>query len=209
MKAKVIIWLHRCMAICGIFRCLRRILTVGMLPMSLVIGNPGVGHIRMTQLTHAQTLEPDPQQVAALQGTRHDIIVSARADRSDATYRIGDQLSLRITSNADVFLTILSIGGSGKVNVMIPNATEMLLRASAGRPIEVPAPSGRYAVRVQGPPGLELIKIVATTEPIESPVSGVGALAYDLPRILERRLANGYTVADVVIRIVDAANPVR
>jgi hypothetical protein len=161
------------------------------------------------QLTLTARAEADPQTIAALKSTRHDIAITVRADRPDATYRIGDPLSVRIEASADASLIILSIGGSGKVSVLVPNSVDRTMRVQGNRMIEVPASNGPYAIRVQGPVGLELIKVIGTTEPIEPPGGNTALLARDLLAILEHQAVRGYAVAEVVIRVIDGARPER
>ena len=168
--------------------------------------------ISMSIVIHAILASPalaDPQQIAALQSTRRDIAVSVRADRPDATYSIGEPLRMQLMATADVYVVVLSIGGSGKISVLIPNAVDRTVRLQSNRMLEIPTPNGPYNIRVQGPAGLELIKVIGTTEPIEPPSGDIPALARDLPTILDRQVMRGYAVSDLVIRIIEGPRPGR
>jgi hypothetical protein len=164
-------------------------------------------------------LTADQRQIAGLKSTRNDIALSAQLDKADATYRVGDKLGLTVTATADVYLTVLTVGSSGRVSVLAPNAHQKLVHARAREPVSIPAPDAPYAVRVGGPPGFELINIIATTEPVDllahepsgpagafrSLEAQAGTLARSLPLDLERMLQKGYVVAVLAIRVIDPA----
>jgi len=161
-------------------------------------------------------LSAGQRQIADLKSTRHDITISAQLDRPDATYRIGDGLELTLTASEDVFVTVLNVGSSGRVIVLVPNAHEKVVRSPTGTAITIPARHAPYAIRVGGPPGFELIRIIATKEPIDlfagqahQPGGIFRSLdkpAVDLARGLSadlgRQAKHGYVVADLVIRVI-------
>jgi hypothetical protein len=171
------------------------------------------------QSANPNGLSAEQRQLADLKSTRNDISISANVNNPDATYRVGEALKLTVTASEDVFLTILNVGGSGRTTVLVPNGHEKLVSAPAGRAIPIPTGDAPYVIRVGGPSGFELIKIIATKEPIdllagrgsqlEGPFRSLEAPAGMIARGLESdllgQLKQGYAVADIVIRVVDNA----
>ncbi|WP_454620429.1 DUF4384 domain-containing protein [Bradyrhizobium cenepequi] len=87
-------------------------------------------------------------------------------DRADATYALGETLRLAVKSNEDAYVTVFNIGASGKVTQLFPNGYQTNNRIKAGETIEVPSKSSESRIKVTGPVGIELIKVVATSKPI-------------------------------------------
>lgn len=91
--------------------------------------------------------------------------VSAWVNRSNNTYRAGDELQLYVRSNKDVYITVIDVGTSGKVHQVFPNAYERshLIKAHINTPI--PGKKTPYFFKVAGPVGNQLLKIIASESP--------------------------------------------
>src|SRR4051794_5222257 len=63
--------------------------------------------------------------------------VSLNTDRPDATYAIGEAARLFIRSNEDAFVNVFSIGPSGQVNQLFPNAYQRDSRVGANQVVEI------------------------------------------------------------------------
>ena len=87
-------------------------------------------------------------------------------DRADATYAVGESLRIGIKSNEDAFVTVFNIGASGKITQLFPNGFQADNRINAGETLEVPSKSSESHIKVGGPVGIELIKVVATSKPV-------------------------------------------
>lgn len=87
-------------------------------------------------------------------------------DRADATYALGETLRLAVKSNEDAYVTVFNIGASGKVTQLFPNGYQSNNRIKAGETLEVPSKSSESRIKVTGPVGIELIKVVATSKPV-------------------------------------------
>ncbi len=91
--------------------------------------------------------------------------VVAWVDHADNTYAVGEQVRLFVKASKDAYLTVLNVGASGRTTVLFPNAHQPETRVAANRVVEVPPPDSGTRIRVSGPTGRELIKVIATTHP--------------------------------------------
>jgi Domain of unknown function (DUF4384) len=92
--------------------------------------------------------------------------VSVGADRSDATYAMGETARLFISSNEDAFVTVFSVGPTGQVHQLFPNSYQPENRVLAGRPVEIAGGNSGARISISGPVGAELIKVVASNKPL-------------------------------------------
>ena len=91
--------------------------------------------------------------------------VVAWVDHADNTYAVGEAVRLFVRSNKDAYLTVLNVGPSGNTTMLFPNAAQRDARVSANRIVEIPARGSGASIRVGGPVGRELIKVIASTSP--------------------------------------------
>ena len=91
--------------------------------------------------------------------------VVAWVDHADNTYAVGEQVRLFVKASKDAYLTVLNVGASGRTTVLFPNSHQPHTRVPANRVVEVPPPDSGTRIRVSGPTGRELIKVIATTHP--------------------------------------------
>jgi len=89
--------------------------------------------------------------------------VKVWVDQTD--YRVGDTITFNIQSDRDCYLTLLDIGSSGDVTVIFPNKYRQNNFVKAGTVYQIPGPGYGFKFDIQGPPGLERIKAVATLTP--------------------------------------------
>lgn len=118
----------------------------------------------------AQTLRDlTPEQATAFQVTpikSGSLEVLTILDRQDATYALGETVRLAVKANEDAYVTVFNVGASGKVVQLFPNAFQTDNRVKAGEAVEIPAAASGTQIRVSGPVGGELIKIIATSKPV-------------------------------------------
>jgi hypothetical protein len=95
-------------------------------------------------------------------GARDIKVVPAKSD-----YTIGDKVVVRFRSNRDCHLTLLNVGTSGKLTILFPNALHRDNAIQANRDYEIPGPDYGFEYELQGPPGVEKLKAVATVEKVE------------------------------------------
>lgn len=110
--------------------------------------------VEQTQAYHAGQAKPTSLSVVTL------------LDRADATYAIGETVRLAVKSTEDAYLTVFNIGASGKVTRLFPNAAQPDNRVKAGEAVEIPSAASGAQIKVSGPVGAELIKVIATSKPV-------------------------------------------
>jgi len=70
-----------------------------------------------------------------------------------------------VEAERDCYLTLIDIGTSGNLTVLFPNAYDRNNRIQAGRRYEIPGTSYGFDIHVGGPPSIERVKAIATTQP--------------------------------------------
>lgn len=93
------------------------------------------------------------------------------ADRGRAStevpgYRIGDFITLYFKADRDCYVTIFDFTTSGSIHVLFPNSFMPDNRIKAGRTYKFPGDQAGFKIRVKGPPGIERVKVFATTKDI-------------------------------------------
>ena len=92
--------------------------------------------------------------------------VVAWVDHADNTYAVGEAVRLFVRSNKDAYVTVLNVGPSGNTTMLFPNAAQRDARVRANQVVEIPAQGSGASIRVGGPVGRELIKVIASTSPV-------------------------------------------
>jgi hypothetical protein len=128
-------------------------------------------------------------------------------DRANATYALGEPLTLFARPGADGYLTAFSIGPTGDVTQLYPNAFHPDNFVRVGETVQIPG-AGASAV-VNGPVGLERVKIVLTRQPAKI-VSNAELSGYGLVRtviggvsILQRDLSVVASGDQAVLALVE------
>jgi hypothetical protein len=91
--------------------------------------------------------------------------VSVGVDRPDGVYNIGDKVVLSVSVDRDAYVTVFNTGTSGKVHVIFPNEYQQDNHVLAGSPVLIPSDDADFDFIASGPPGTELITVVASTNP--------------------------------------------
>jgi hypothetical protein len=151
--------------------------------------------LTVEQTSAAQTNAPSPCAFR----------LSVSTDRADATYAIGETVRLTLASSEDAYVTVLSIGPTGRVTQLFPNAHQPDNRVFADRPVEIGGGATGARIAATGPAGAELIKVIASSKPVavisESRLSpsrgvfrsvegGVGATLRDLQLVADQAAQN-------------------
>lgn len=119
------------------------------------------------QAQTVRDLSPEQTQVFnASQVNPNSLSILALLDRANATYGVGDIVRLAVKSNEDAYVTVFNIGASGKVTQLFPNAFQTENRIKAGETLEIPSQASGTQIKVSGPVGAELIKVIATSKPV-------------------------------------------
>ena len=122
-------------------------------------------------LTMEQTTVFSVQAPAPAADSPEALSVVAWVDHEDNTYAVGDAVRLFVKANKDAHVTVLNVGPSGNTTLLFPNAFQKDARVGANQVVEIPAPDSGASIRVSGPVGPELIKVIASTSsmpPVEA-----------------------------------------
>lgn len=89
--------------------------------------------------------------------------VTAWVDRQDSTYAIGETVKVMVRANRDAYITVVNVGTSGATTVLFPNEESTVNFVKAGQVLTLPRASARWAIQAQGPGGVEVLKVFAST----------------------------------------------
>lgn len=109
-----------------------------------------------------------------------------------ASYRIGDTVRIRVRVNRDAYLTLVDIGTDGAVTILYPNRFSSSHFVRGEQDVVIPPVGAGFALAVQGPPGFEQVRAIATEEPVElhaSDFAGQTTVFRSLDRTQTRSLA--------------------
>lgn len=94
-------------------------------------------------------------------------LVSASVNRATRDYREGDSLTISVASEEDAYLYVLYQQADGKIYQVFPNKFQPDNLVQARQTVRVPAETDLFRWTVSGPFGKELIKVIATKEPVD------------------------------------------
>src|SRR5262245_15611516 len=95
--------------------------------------------------------------------------VEAWVDRPVRIYAVGQQLKIFVRPKQTSYITVLNVGTSGRVAVVFPNFHQRDMQVRAGQTVSIPADAASWKIDVMGPPGIEMIKVIASKEPLNLP----------------------------------------
>ena len=116
--------------------------------------------------TRAWTLLP------AKRTTSRGLRVEVWTDRP--SYTIHDEVVLHFRSNQDCYVALLDLQTGGGLHVLFPNAFQKNNFVRANAVYSIPEPQASFSINVSGPPGVEGVKAMATTDGF-----AIGSLAED------------------------------
>ena len=99
-------------------------------------------------------------------GAGEPLEVLAWVDRPDSTYARGERVRMFVETSRDAYVTILNVDPAGETTVLFPNRYQWDNQVQASRPLEIPGSDSGFQVVVGGTVGTELIKVIASTEPV-------------------------------------------
>ncbi|SFL16091.1 DUF4384 domain-containing protein [Falsiroseomonas stagni] len=109
------------------------------------------------------------QQAQAQRPPQLRVPVAAWTDRVDATFRIGEPVAINVRPEREAHITVLNIGSSGRATVLFPNQFQRDSRVRAGQVLTLGGPGAGYNIVPQGPAGVEMVHVVASTRPLSVP----------------------------------------
>lgn len=81
-----------------------------------------------------------------------------------SVYRMGEPVSIYAAADAPCYLTLVNVGSSRRVRVLLPNAAQPQNLLPAGRNVVFPAAASKLRVTPIGPPGVETVVAVCSTD---------------------------------------------
>jgi hypothetical protein len=116
----------------------------------------------------ARDLRPSQRPLFELGGIGAEagVSVDAWVDNPDRVYAVGQRLKVFVRPKETSYITVLNVGSSGRVAVIFPNFYQREMRVRAGQIVRIPAEGSNWHIDVAGPPGVEVIKIIASREPL-------------------------------------------
>ena len=117
----------------------------------------------------ARDLRPSQRPLFELGGVgREDgVAVDAWVDNPERVYAVGQRLKVFVRPKETSYITVLNVGSSGRVAVIFPNYYQRDMRVRAGQVVRIPAEGSHWHIDVAGPPGVEVIKIIASRAPLK------------------------------------------
>lgn len=109
----------------------------------------------------------EQQSIANTPMPPSSIAVSAWFDRQNGRYAIGDSVQLWLQVNQPAYLTVLNVGTTGRVTQVFPNAFVQNNFVQANQTLQIPGTNAPYRLSFEGPPGTELIKVIASSQPVK------------------------------------------
>jgi Domain of unknown function (DUF4384) len=116
----------------------------------------------------ARDLRPSQRPLFELGGTKKEsgVALDAWIDNPEHVYSVGQRLKVFVRPKETSYITVLNVGSSGRVAVIFPNHYQRNVRVRAGETVRIPAEGANWHIDVSGPPGVEVIKIIASREPL-------------------------------------------
>jgi hypothetical protein len=119
--------------------------------------------------------QPATDGPEAIRQDQPSFLVRAEVNHPSRSYREGQALELKVASEEDAYLYVLYQQADGKTYQIFPNSTQRDNRVKARQAVQVPASGDLFRWRVGPPFGTEIIKVIASKEPLDSPPPAKGA----------------------------------
>jgi hypothetical protein len=128
-------------------------------------------------------------------------------------YRIGEMIELFFEAEQDCYVTIFDFTSSGSVHVLFPNAFMKDNHVKAQQVYAIPDAQAGFKIRVGDPPGIERLKLFATTreislfredysqESFRSVDPGAYSVTRDLQPVIESLEGNAWAESQLELRI--------
>ena len=143
-------------------------------------------------------------------------VVRVNVDHADRVYVKDDLLRITVESSAAGYLYLFHRDAVGNVTMLFPNRLQKKNLVQKNEPVTVPAPGSIFQIRIDAPFGNELLKAVASQEPLEffaeMDLTGINTLRIDdedgkkLAKSVMSMKKTDWTEHHIDIRTVDSRN---
>lgn len=121
-------------------------------------------------MAHAQVLPETPSPTGEpenIQQRQPGFLVRVDVDRSTRSYGEGDPLAVRVNCEEDAYIYVLYKQADGRVYQIFPNSGQRNNLLKARQALQVPATDDRFRWQIGPPYGKEVVKVIASKQPIE------------------------------------------
>ena len=109
---------------------------------------------------------PPAQRPEDIRQGNPGFLVRVDVDRATRSYRQGDTLSISVACEADAYLYVLYKQADDKVFQIFPNSSQAENKVKARQAVQIPATNDLFRWVVDAPFGKEIIKVIASREPL-------------------------------------------
>lgn len=102
----------------------------------------------------------------AIQQQQPSFLVRADVNHETRTYQEGEGLKVSVICEVDAFVYVVYKQADGKLFQIFPNSDQPDNRVKARQTVQIPANDDLFRWRIEAPFGKELVKVIASTEPI-------------------------------------------
>ncbi|HET6881717.1 MAG TPA: DUF4384 domain-containing protein [Pirellulales bacterium] len=103
----------------------------------------------------------------AIRQQQPSFLVRADVNHETRTYQEGEGLKVRVICEVDAFVYVLYKQADGKLFQIFPNSDQPDNRVRARQAVQIPADDDLFRWRIEPPFGKEMVKVIASTEPID------------------------------------------
>ena len=140
------------------------------------------------------------KNLANLENPHPEFNLQVWVNNNSSTNYIGDTVTFNFKADKDCYITLIDVGTDGTVTILYPNYFFTGNKITAGQTYSIPSPDMGFNIRVAGPAGQEMVKAIATLEPVDISNLGNGGSNFksvntpvqyiqDIPALLSKGLA--------------------
>lgn len=131
----------------------------------LALGCP-VGPV--ANCSYAAEVKDIVAEAQKIRNEHKDFKVKLWTQGGKTSYTVDELVTFMFEADRDCYVTLIDIGTSGKVYRLFPNEFQESNKVEKGKTYTIPQEQSNFALRIQGPEGVEFVKAIATLEPLKS-----------------------------------------
>lgn len=146
-------------------RCRRRIRACSWAVSGLVLAFGSVA-LAAAADTGGEALSAEQRTLSTVALPSSDLVVEVWIDRPSGVYGQGEPLGIYVRPSEAAHVTVFNTNASGATTVVFPNQYQTQNRVAAKQVLQLPGPGMQYQLQVGPPFGANLIKVLATKQPV-------------------------------------------
>jgi hypothetical protein len=107
-----------------------------------------------------------------IRNPNQDFKVTLKTVEGKTNYTIGEVVTFEFSTDRDCYVTLVNIGTDKDTHVLFPNIWNKSHQVKKGEVYKIPAEGSNFRFRIDGPPGVDHVKAVATLDPLVTEVDG-------------------------------------